>query len=101
MKPYATDYDYEDDSDLEGEDDEDDSGDEPVAAPRGATEESGNESSELIKTENPDAKGGNSSDIISVSDLDSLFTESSDTQDGVRPPHVGKVVLIEEVAFVT
>ena len=41
------------------------------------------------------------SDITSVSDLDSLFSESPDTKDETKTAHVGKVIVIEDVAFVT
>jgi len=57
-----------------------------------------------IDLEDSDAKNNESSDIISVSDLDSLFSESSDTKgetETASSVHVGKVVVIEDVAFVT
>jgi hypothetical protein len=80
-KPYTGDYDYEDDSDLEDDDDEDasDSEDERAAAPPTATEESGN-NAKVVTAENSDAK-------------DETSVASS--------AHVGKVVVIEDVAFVT
>jgi len=44
------------------------------------------------------------SDITSVSDLDSLFSDSFDTKgeaEATPSAHVGKAVAIEDVAFVT
>ncbi|KAF9793463.1 hypothetical protein BJ322DRAFT_130553 [Thelephora terrestris] len=80
-KPYIGDYDYEDDSDLEDDDDEDasDSEDEHAAAPPAATEEPGN-NAKVVTAENSDAE-----DETSV----------------ISSAHVGKVVVIEDVAFVT
>ena len=42
-------------------------------------------------------------DIVSVSDLDFLFSEPSEKGESgtVSSAHVGKVVVIEDVAFVT
>ena len=101
-KPCTSNYDYEGDSDLEEDDEEGDSDDEPTVINQPATEKSGNDSPELVKIENSDAKSSDSSDIISVSDLDSLFFESHVAKDGGGPgSHVGKVVVIDDVAFVT
>jgi hypothetical protein len=104
--PYTSGYDYDEDSDLE-DDDEDasDLDDGPVAASQVAGGKSGN-SPEPVPFEIPDAKSNDSqaSDIISVSEFDSLFSESSDTKDETNPApsaHVGKVVVIEDVAFTT
>jgi len=106
-KTYASCYDYVDDSDLEEEedDDEDIPDDEPANAPQVTTEKSGT-NSDVIILESSDTKGNESPDIISVSDLDSLFSESSDTKGETgttsnSSAHVGKVVVIEDVAFVT
>ena len=108
-EPYTSGYEYEDDSDLEDDDDDDDgasdSGDEPVAASQIAGGKPGNYS-EHVTTENSDTKGNSSqsSDIISVSEFDSLLSESSDTNfETISAPsaHVGKVVVIEDAAFVT
>ena len=99
-KPYTGDYDYEDDSDFE-DDEEDVSDDESAVPPRVAAEKSGNHLSEIATIENSDAKNSESSDVISVSDLDSLFSDPPDTKDEAGPAHVGKVVVIEDVAFVT
>ena len=103
-RPYTTHYDYEDDSDLE-EDDNDDGGDilddESAGFPQAVTEKPRN-SSDIVVLENLDAKSNESSDISSVSDLDSLFSESSDTKGETETAsHVGKVVVIDDVAFVT
>ena len=106
-KPYTTRYDYEDDSDLEdGDNDDDDDGildDEPVSPPQVVTKKL-RDNSDIVVLESSDAKISDPSDIVSVSDLDSLFSESSDTKDETRTAtsaHVGKVVVIEGVAFVT
>ena len=101
MKPYTSSYDYDNDSDLEEEDDEDISDDEPAISAPVMTEKSGNDSPEPVGIETLDAKTSEPSDVISVSDLDSLFLESPDTKDEIGPVHVGKVVVIEDVAFVT
>ena len=105
-KSYTTRYDYEDDSDLEEDDDDDDDGileDEPASAPQVVTKKS-KDSSDIVVFENSDVKSNESSDIISVSVLDSLFSESSDAKgetETTPSAHVGKVVVIEDVAFVT
>ena len=56
---------------------------------------------EPVGIETSVAKSSEASDVISVSDLDSLFSESPDAKDEIGPVHVGKVVVIEDVAFVT
>ena len=96
-------YDYDEDSDLEEDDDDEISEDEPTDAPQVATEKP-RSNSDVVVIESSDAKSSGPSDIISVSDLDSLFSESSDPKGemGTAPSaHVGKVVIIEDVAFVT
>ena len=105
-KPYTSNYEYEDDSDLEVDDDDSDldsdSEDEPAVVPQVATEKPADDTNVIV--ENLDAKSNGSSDIISVSDVDSLFSEPLDTRgemDLASPAHVGKVVVIEDVAFVT
>jgi hypothetical protein len=104
-KPYTTSYDYEDDSDLEEDHDEDDiSDDEPANAPQVVTVTEKPRDKDVVVLEKSDAKDSESSDILSVSDLDSLFSESSDTKAETvtaTSAHVGKVVVIEDVAFVT
>jgi len=102
-KPYTTRYDYEDDSDLEEDDDNEDiSDDDPASVPQVVTEKSGN--SDVVILEKSDAKSNEPSDVLSVSDLDSVFSESSDTEgraETASSAHVGKVVVIKDVAFVT
>ena len=102
-KPYTTNYEYENDSDLEEDDDEDILDDGPASVPQ-AVMEKPRSGSDLVVLEGSDAKSHGSSDIISVSDLDSLFSESYDTKgetETAASAHVGKVVVIEDVAFVT
>ena len=103
-KPYTTRYDYEDDSDLEGDDDDGDEilDDEHAGIPQAVTEKP--RDSDVVVLEKSDAKSNEPSDIISVSDLDSLFSDSSDTKgeaETASSAHIGKVVVIEDVAFVT
>ena len=109
-KPYTNDYDYGGDSDLEDDDEDDDTSDsedvdEPTVVPQAqvATEKSASDA-KLVTVENSDATSSGSSDIISVSDADSLFSEPPDTKGETNPTssaHIGKVVVIEDVAFVT
>ena len=101
-KSYTGHYDYEEDSDLEEDDDDEISEDEPTDAPQVATEKPRN-NPDVVVIESSDAKSSGPSDIISVSDLDS-FSESTDPkgESGTAPSaHVGKVIVIEDVAFVT
>jgi len=103
-KPHTTRYDYEDDSDLEEDDDEDDILDDEPASPRQVVTKKPRDSSDIVVLENSDAKSNESPDIISVSDIDSLFSGSSDTKgetETASSAHIGKVVVIEDVAFVT
>ena len=101
-RPYTSDYDYEDDSDLEEEDDDYDD-DERASALQVVTEEP--RSNDAVVLEKPAVKSNESSDMISVSKIESLFSESSETKDETEPAtssaHIGKVVIIEDVAFVT
>ena len=102
-KPYTSCYDYENDSDLEEDDDEDVPDDEPTDAPQVATEQS-RDNTDVVVLEDSDAKSNGSSDTVSVSDLGSLFSESFDAEgetETASSAHVGKVVVIEDVAFVT
>ena len=100
-KPYANDHDYEDDSDLEEDEEEDILYDELAGAPV-ATEKPG-DNSDAANIENSNVKDNESLDIVSVSDLDSLFSEPSEKGESetASSAHVGKVVVIEDVAFVT
>ena len=106
-KLYSTRYDYEDDSDLEDDDDDSDGNDildeEPVGDPQVMMKKP-RDNSNIAVLENSGAKINDPSDIVSVSDLDSLFSESSDTKGETTiaaSAHVGKVVVIDDVAFVT
>jgi len=102
-RPYTTRYDYEDDSDLEEDDGDDIADDEPASPPQVVTKKP-RDDSDIVVLENSDAKSNKTCDILSVSDLDSLFSESSDMKGGTETTssaHVGKVVVIEDVAFVT
>jgi len=99
-RPYTDSYDYEDDSDLEWDGEEGTVDDEPATA---ATDKP-KSSSNVASIENSDAKSDEALDMVSVSDLDSLFSESSDTKGEAEiasSVHVGKVVVIEDVAFIT
>ena len=103
-KPYTDNFDYEDDSDLDDDDEDVIFDDEPVGAPQVTTEEPGNTDDDIITVGNSDAKTREPSDIISVSDLDSLFSGSPDAGSeggAATSAHIGKVVIIEDVAFVT
>ena len=103
-KPCTSHYDYDDDSDLEGEDDDDDdddiSDDEPTVPPQAATEKPATGSLELVTIEKSDASSSESSDVTSVSDLDS-FSEPVYIKDESNTAHFGKVIIIEDVAFIT
>ena len=104
-RPYTTHYDYEDDSDLEEDDDDDDGDildDESAGVPQAVMEKP--RDNDVVVLEKSDAKSNEPSDIVSVSDLDSLFSGSSDTKgetETTSSAHIGKVVVIEDVAFVT
>ena len=101
-RPYTIDYDYEDDSDLEDDDGDDVPDDEPAGAPQAVTENP--RANDVVVLEKPAVKSNESSDMVSVSDIESLFSESSKTKDETEPAssaHIGKVIVIEDVAFVT
>ena len=106
-RPYTDDYDYDADSDLEEDDDWDsfDAKDPQVVPENGKGDQS--DSVTLIGSKNSDAKDSESSDIISISDVDSLFSDSVDAKtkaDATTTPtsaHVGTTVVIDDVAFVT
>ena len=63
-------YDYEDDSNFEEEEESDD---EPAVTPR----KSRNNSQESVAIKNYGVKSSKPSDIVSISDLDPLLSESS------------------------
>jgi len=98
-KPYTSHYDYEDDSDLEEDYDDDDiSDDEPASVPQVITEKPRN--NDAVVLEKSDARSSEPSDILSISDLDSVFSESSDVKgetESTSSTHVGKVVIIEDI----
>ena len=101
-KPYTIRYDYEDDSDLEEGDDDDILDDEPASAQVVTMKPRDN--SDIVVLENSDAKSNESSEITSVSDIDSLFSGSSDTKretEKISSAHIDKVAVTEDVAFVT
>ena len=122
-KAYTNDYDYEDDSDLEEGDEEDglyededdivddkpaatasDDADKPTRAIQVATEELGDGFDDVVSIGSSDSKSTEPSDITSISDLDSLSSVSSDVKDGAgtaSSAHVGNVVVVEDVAFVS
>jgi len=105
-RPYTDDYGYEGDSDLEGDDEEGTLDDEQTAPPpaAAATDLKSKSSSNVVSIEPSGAKDSEALDMVSVSDLDSLFSESSDTKGEAEiasPVHAGKVIFIEDVAFVT
>lgn len=106
-KPYTDDYDYDADSDLEEDEDWDssDAEDSRVVLEKGKSNQS--DSGTLVDSQNSDAKDDESSDIISVSDMDSLLSDSVDTKAKAEvaatptPTHIGTVAVIDDVAFVT
>ena len=106
-RPYTDDYDYDADSDLEEDDDWDssDTEDPQVVPENGKVDQS--DSATLIGSKNSDGKDNGSSDIISVSDVDSLFSDSVDTKAKAEatttptPAHIGTTIVIDDVAFVT
>jgi hypothetical protein len=104
-RPYTTCYDYEDDSDLEDDDDDDDiPDDEPASAPQVVTVMGKPRDKDVVILEKSDARDNEHSDVLSISDLDSMFSESSDTKGETEiasSAYVGTVVVIEDVAFVT
>lgn len=99
-KSYTGHYDYEEDSDLEEDDDDEILEDEPTEI---AMEKPRN-NSDVIVIESSDAKSSGPSGIISVSDPGLLFSEPSDPKGETGTSsfaHVGKVVVIEDVVFIT
>ena len=103
-KPYTCEYDYDGDSDLGDDSDKEEDFDEPVVSEPQAVTEKSPDDSDLAFIESSGAKSCESSDIVSVSDLGSVFSDSSDRKTETNPDssaHVGKVIVIEDVAFVT
>ena len=100
---YTNHYDHEEDSDLEEEDD-DILDDEPAGRATQVATEKPRNNSDVVVIENSDVKSNEPSDIVFISDLDSLFPEPPDVKGETgtaTSAHVGKVVVIEDVAFVT
>lgn len=106
-KPYTCDYDYDADSDLEEDEDSDFLGfDEPQVVPDKVKNDKFGSATEDMQ--NSDGME-NTSDIISISDMDSLFSHSPETKAEAEmvatppptPTHTGTVVVIEDFAFVT
>ena len=82
-------------------DDDGVSNDEPTDAPQVVTEKLRN-NSDVVVIGSSDAKSNEPPDIVSISDLDSLFSELSDAkgESGTAPSaHVGRVIVIEDVAY--
>ena len=106
-KPYTGDYDYDADSDFEEDEDWDSSDIEDIQVVPSKGKNDKSDSATLVGSQNQDAKDNESSDIISVSDMGSVFSDSVDTkaETEVTVPsnstHIGTVVVIEDVAFVT
>ena len=106
-KPYTCDYDYDADSDFEEDEDWDSSDIEDIQAVPSKGKNDKSDSATLVGSQNQDAKDSESSDIISVSDMDSVFSDSVDTKAETEatvtsnPTHIGTVVVIEDVTFVT
>lgn len=102
---YTCDYDYDADSDLEEDEgwDSPNAGDVQVLSSKGKGNKS--DSGTLVEIESSDMKSNESSDIISVSDVDSMFSAYSRTGTEAtiasNPAHIGTVVVVEDVAFVT
>ena len=100
---YTCDYEYDADSDLE-EDEESDVEDAQVVPSNDKGDKS--DSGTLVEKQSSDTKGNETSDIFSVSDMDSLFSDSAHTAGAgtevtSNPAHVRDVAVIEDVAFVT
>jgi len=106
-KPYSDDYDYDADSDLDEDEDWDSSDVEDFQVAPSKDKSDKSDSSTLVGSQSSDVKGNRASDIISVSDMDSLLSDSVDTKIEAEvavaqnPTHIGTVAAIEDVAFVT
>ena len=103
-KPHTTRYNYEDDSDLEEDDDDDIVDDEPASPPQVVTKKPRDSDSENndSRSETERMSGGS---FLFASELSrTMISESSDTKGGTETTssaHIGKVAVIEDVAFVT
>ena len=104
-KYYTCDYGYDADSDLEEDEDWDSPNVEDVQVV--TSKDTGDKSDSGTLVETSDAKNNESSDIISVSDVDSMFSDSAHSRAGTEvtiisnPAHIGTVVVVEDAAFVT
>ena len=106
-KPYTGGYDHEADSDLEEDEDWDSANvkDSQVTSEKRRSDAS--DSGTLIDGKISDAMDSEHSDIVSISDVDSVFLDSVETKAEAEvpatpsPTHIGTVVVIEDVAFVT
>ena len=87
-KPHIGDYNYDADSDLEEDEDCNfsDDGDTQLPPVDLKGKNDGSDSSTLVSSQIPEAKGGESPDIISISDMDSLFSEPVNTKLNPRQP---------------
>ena len=104
-KPYTDDYDYDADSDLEEDEDCDfcEFEEPKVAQEKGESGETGPGAGDVRDL---NGEGNACSDVVSVSDIESLFSDSSETTAEAKvvsptSTHIGTVVVIEDVAFVT
>ena len=104
-KPYTSDYDYDADSDLEEDEDCDfyEFEDPKVVQEKGEGDKAGPSAEDV---QNSDGEGNVCSDVVSVSDMESLFSDPSETtvEANIVSPtsvHVGTVAVIDDVAFVT
>ena len=106
-KPYTDDYDYDADSDLEEDEDWDSSDIEDIQVDPSKGKSDKSDSATLAGSQNSDAKDSEYSDSFSISDMDSRFSDSVDMKAETEvaatpnPTHIGTVVVIEDVAFVT
>ena len=106
-KPYTSDYDYDADSDLEEDEDWDYANDEDTIqpVPNSISKNVKSDSSMPVGNRESNSKDDESSDIISISDVDSLFSGATNAEARVANTatlnHAGAVLFIEDAAFVT
>ena len=106
-RSYTGDYDHDADSDLEEDEDWDFSGNGDTKPVPVSGEIDKPDCSTLAGSQDPNVKGDEYPDVISVSDVDSLCSGSIDTRSEAgravtsTPAHIGDIVVIEDVAFVT
>ena len=107
-RSYTSDYGYDADSDLEDDEDCDfcDSEDSEVVQEKGESEKTGPSAG---KMQSSDERENASSDVVSISDMESLFSDLTETTAEAKieatppstPGHIGTVVVVEDVAFET